>query len=104
MVLAAALSFGLGGLLVDDWSSYIFTYDGSNSALKGLFNSIVIVLSTPFLIAGIVASLLNAILPAEPVDAPSAHDDDSEMDRVEAAATKPVKRSESSVDDDIKEA
>lgn len=67
-------------------------------------NALIIVLSTPFLIAGIVASLLNATLPAEPVDAPSAHDEDSELDRVEAATSKPVKRSDSSVDDDIKEA
>lgn len=45
MILASALSLGLGNLLVDDWSSYIFTYAGPNAALKGFMNSIIIVSS-----------------------------------------------------------
>merc|ERR1712093_881811 len=65
IVLAAALSFGLTTMLVKDWTSYIFTYSGDNAALKGFMNSLIIILSTPFLIAGIIASLLNATLPAE---------------------------------------
>ncbi|KAF9056791.1 permease family-domain-containing protein [Rhodocollybia butyracea] len=36
-----------------------------NSGLAGLFNSITIVLSTPFLAVGLVALILNAILPVE---------------------------------------
>lgn len=122
MILASALALGLGNLLVDDWSSYIFTYDGGNTALKGFMNSIIIVsglllpsepqqlivtlgvqvLSTPFLIAGIVASLLNAILPADP-DSPPTHSDEDgdELERIEAA--KPARRVSSSVDDDHKQ-
>jgi uric acid-xanthine permease len=124
MILASALALGLGNLLVDDWSSYIFTYSGPNAALKGFMNSIIIVsclrsstalqrltipfgarsqvLSTPFLIAGIIASLLNALLPADPDSAPThADEEEDELERAEAA--KPARVS-SSVDDDVKQA
>jgi len=63
-VLAAALSFGLGDLLVPGIFEHLF--DGvknPNKALQGFFDSITIVLSTPFLSAGIVAAVLNLILP-----------------------------------------
>ncbi|GAA5822184.1 hypothetical protein JCM3770_005077, partial [Rhodotorula araucariae] len=66
IILASALSIGLATLLVKDWANYIFTYSGGNSALKGFYDSLIIILSTPFLIAGIIASLLNATLPADP--------------------------------------
>ncbi|KPV72973.1 uncharacterized protein RHOBADRAFT_17422 [Rhodotorula graminis WP1] len=68
VILAAALSFGLTTMLVKDWTSYIFTYKGGNAALKGFMNSLIIILSTPFLIAGIIASLLNATLPLDADD------------------------------------
>ncbi|KAJ7815876.1 xanthine/uracil permease [Mycena olivaceomarginata] len=70
-VLAAALSFGVGDLLVPGIFTHLF--DGvnhPNKALQGFFDSIVIVLSTPFLSAGIVAATLNLILPQE-VDEPT---------------------------------
>ncbi|KAJ7211617.1 xanthine/uracil permease [Mycena pura] len=65
-VLAAALSFGIGALLVPGIFAHLF--DGvshPNKALQGWFDSITIVLSTPFLSAGIVAAGLNLILPHE---------------------------------------
>ncbi|KAJ7351182.1 xanthine/uracil permease [Mycena albidolilacea] len=65
-VLAAALSFGVGDLLVPGIFTHLF--DGvnhPNKALQGFFDSIMIVLSTPFLSAGIVAATLNLILPQE---------------------------------------
>ncbi|KAI5476407.1 hypothetical protein MNV49_007785 [Pseudohyphozyma bogoriensis] len=67
MILAAGLSLGIGNLLVEDWSSYLFGATG-NTALAGFENSLIIILSTPFLLCGIVTSLLNAILPAEATD------------------------------------
>jgi len=69
-ILAAALSFGVGDLLVPLWFTYLF--DGvkhPNSGLEGFLNSITIILETPFLIAGIVAVVLNLIIPKErPID------------------------------------
>ncbi|KAH8118876.1 xanthine/uracil permease [Phellopilus nigrolimitatus] len=65
-VLAGALSFGVGDLLMPAIFEHLF--DGVNnpsSGLQGLFDSITIVLSTPFLAAGIVAVILNLILPHE---------------------------------------
>ncbi|KDQ63955.1 hypothetical protein JAAARDRAFT_213723 [Jaapia argillacea MUCL 33604] len=65
-VLGAALSFGIGDLLVPTIFTHLF--DGvknPNNGLQGLFDSITIVLSTPFLICGIVAVILNLILPQE---------------------------------------
>ncbi|KAJ6545185.1 Xanthine/uracil permease [Mycena capillaripes] len=69
-VLAAALSFGLGDLLAPGLFTHLF--DGvnhPNNALQGFFNSITIILSTPFLAAGIVGVILNVILPRD-VDDP----------------------------------
>jgi uracil-xanthine permease len=65
IVLASGLSFGLGNIIVPEWASYIFTYDGSNEALKGFMDAIIIVLSTPFLIAAIISIIVNLILPAD---------------------------------------
>ncbi|KAJ7758329.1 permease family-domain-containing protein [Mycena metata] len=66
-VLAAALSFGIGDLLVPQLFTHLFDrVKNPNSALQGFFDSITIVLSTPFLAAGIVGVILNIILPREP--------------------------------------
>ncbi|EKM60121.1 uncharacterized protein PHACADRAFT_138561 [Phanerochaete carnosa HHB-10118-sp] len=68
-VLAAALSFGIGDLLVPSIFTHLF--DGvshPNKGLQGFFDSITIVLSTPFLVAGIVAAVLNQVLPQEDED------------------------------------
>lgn len=47
-VLAAALSFGIGDLLVPDVFTYLFdSVQHPNKGLQGLFNSITIILSTP---------------------------------------------------------
>ncbi|KAF8806069.1 xanthine/uracil permease [Phlegmacium glaucopus] len=65
-VLGAALSFGFANLLQPNIFTHLF--DGvvnPNKGLQGLFDSISIILSTPFLSAGVVAGLLNAILPQE---------------------------------------
>ncbi|KAL4245118.1 nucleobase:cation symporter-2 (NCS2) family protein [Abortiporus biennis] len=84
-VLAAALSFGFGDLLAPGIFTHLF--DGvhaatTNKGLKGLFDSITIVLSTPFLIAGLVAVVLNLILPTE--DAKIEDDEPVELVDVEA--------------------
>ncbi|KAJ7450637.1 xanthine/uracil permease [Mycena latifolia] len=65
-VLAAALSFGLSDLLAPGLFTHLFDgVDRPNNALQGFFNSITIILSTPFLAAGIVAVILNLILPRD---------------------------------------
>ncbi|EKM51797.1 uncharacterized protein PHACADRAFT_177210 [Phanerochaete carnosa HHB-10118-sp] len=65
-VLAAALSFGIGDLLVPSFLTFLFAgVQHPNNALQGFFDSLTIVLSTPFLVAGIVAAVLNQVLPQE---------------------------------------
>ncbi|KAI5121198.1 hypothetical protein M0805_005999 [Coniferiporia weirii] len=65
-ILAAALSFGVGDLLVPGIFTHLFDgVENPSGGLQGLFDSITIVLSTPFLAAGIVAVLLNLTLPYE---------------------------------------
>lgn len=83
-ILAAAFSFGMGDLLVPGIFTHLFDgVDNPNSGLQGLFDSITIVLDTPcssiilrskapilttfhaVLIAGIVAVILNLIIPQE---------------------------------------
>ncbi|KIK00528.1 hypothetical protein K443DRAFT_679101 [Laccaria amethystina LaAM-08-1] len=65
-VLGAALAFGFGNLLKPDIFTHLFEgVKNPNSGLQGLFDSITIVLSTPFLAGGVVAAVLNLILPRE---------------------------------------
>ncbi|KAL0959256.1 hypothetical protein HGRIS_014527 [Hohenbuehelia grisea] len=79
-ILAAALSFGFGDLLAPGIFTHLFDgVDNPSRGLQGLFNSITIVLETPFLSAGIVASLLNVIVPREVAD-----DDELTLDDKEA--------------------
>ncbi|KAI0335590.1 Xanthine/uracil permease [Cubamyces sp. BRFM 1775] len=81
-VLAAAFSFGIGDLLVPTIFTHLF--DGvhhPNKGLQGLFDSITIVLSTPFLISGLVALVLNLILPQEDSD-----DDDDVVEVIDVEA------------------
>ncbi|KAG8936426.1 hypothetical protein FRC02_002257 [Tulasnella sp. 418] len=68
-ILAAALSFGVGNLLDPDWFTHLFDgVESPNAGLQGFMDSITIILSTPFLISGVVAVLLNFIIPAEEVE------------------------------------
>ncbi|KAH9899752.1 Xanthine/uracil permease [Cubamyces lactineus] len=81
-VLAAAFSFGFGDLLVPTIFTHLF--DGvqhPNKGLQGLFDSITIVLSTPFLISGLIALVLNLILPQEDTD-----DDDDVVEVIDVEA------------------
>jgi hypothetical protein len=82
-VLAAALSFGFGDLIVPDIFTHLFDGVHAGKGLQGLLNSITIILSTPcehivaliaslelttplkVLSGGIVATILNLILPQE---------------------------------------
>ncbi|KAF8967473.1 xanthine/uracil permease [Flammula alnicola] len=65
-ILSAALAFGIGDLLHPDIFTYLFEgVNNPNKGLQGLFDSITIVLSTPFLVAGVVAAVLNLILAQE---------------------------------------
>jgi hypothetical protein len=43
----------------------VFTYSGSNQALVGFFNAIVLVMEEGFALAAFVALILNLILPEE---------------------------------------
>jgi xanthine/uracil permease len=97
-ILAAALSFGVGDLLMPGIFTHLF--DGvknPNNGLEGLFESITILLSTPcqstsfthchcrmilillttVLISGIVALVLNLILPQ---DMPQQDEDDEDVE------------------------
>lgn len=50
------------------WFSYVFTYSGSNQALTGFFNAIVLVMEEGFALAAFIALILNLILPEEMED------------------------------------
>ncbi|KAI0774393.1 Xanthine/uracil permease [Fomes fomentarius] len=92
-ILAAAMSFGFGDLLVPDIFTHLF--DGvrnPNKGLQGLFDSITMVLSTPFWIAGVVALVLNLILPQEDAD-----DDDEDVEVVDVEVQPHSKEKESSI-------
>ena len=47
-ILTAAMSLGFGAILVPNWFSFVFTYQGGNQSKQGFFNAIVLVLETGF--------------------------------------------------------
>ncbi|EJD43542.1 Xanthine/uracil permease [Auricularia subglabra TFB-10046 SS5] len=98
-VLGAAFSFGVGDLLVPGIFTHLFDGVDASSGLQGLFDSITIVLSTPFLISGIVALVLNLIIPEEPAtsDAVGVDQRDAYEHDVEASASGSAHGKEESV-------
>ncbi|KAH9049606.1 xanthine/uracil permease [Lactarius hengduanensis] len=84
-VLAAALSFGFGDLLVPGIFTHLFDGVNAGKGLRGLLDSITIILSTPFLSGGIVATILNLILPQE--DLSPEEEDREEVDIEDAKDT-----------------
>jgi len=64
-ILTAAMSLGIGAILVPNWFSYVFTYSGNNKAKAGFFDAIVLVLETGFALTAFIALALNLILPEE---------------------------------------
>ena len=67
-ILTAALSLGIGAILVPKWFTYVFTYKGDNQTKQGFFNAIVLVMETGFAITGFLAIFLNLVLPEEAED------------------------------------
>lgn len=60
------MSFGFGDLLVPAIFTHLFdNVPHPNKGLQGFLDSITIILSTPFLISGLTAVVLNLILPEE---------------------------------------
>jgi len=99
-ILAGALSFGLGDLLVPGIFEHLFdaVREGKSGGLLGLFDSITIVLSTPFLSAGIVAVFLNLTLPTEVEERAGIVEEDAEVRDTEEGENTGEKRA-SSADD-----
>merc|ERR1712000_493609 len=64
-ILTAALSLGFGAILVPNWFSYVFTYEGDNKAKKGFFDAIALVMETGFALTAFISLALNLSLPDE---------------------------------------
>jgi NCS2 family nucleobase:cation symporter-2 len=78
-VFTCTLMFGFGATLVPDWFSYVFTYSGSNKALQGFFNAIVLVMETGFAVTGFLGVILNLLIPQEEDDIDDIDEVDQEM-------------------------
>ncbi|SCU98199.1 LADA_0H11276g1_1 [Lachancea dasiensis] len=64
-VLTGTLLFGFGAILVPDWFDTFFHYSGDNQSLQGLLNAIILIMESGFAVAGIVAMILNLIIPQQ---------------------------------------
>lgn len=64
-ILTASISVGVGAILVPNWFSKVFTYNGNNQALLGFFDAIVLVMETGFAVTSLLALLLNLIIAEE---------------------------------------
>lgn len=104
-VLALAFSFGMADMLIPDIFTHLFDgVDNPSPGLQGLFDSIIIILSTPckfgidldsrelfcghsyvlsplVLAAGVVASVVNLLLPAETESEELSQEDGSDSGR-----------------------
>ncbi|PHH61693.1 hypothetical protein CDD81_8038 [Ophiocordyceps australis] len=64
-ILTTGLSLGFGATLVPNWFERVFGYTGSNKALAGLLNAIVLIMQTGFAVTAICCMLLDLVLPKE---------------------------------------
>ncbi|KAK9368941.1 permease family-domain-containing protein [Lipomyces kononenkoae] len=64
-ILTAALSVGFGAILVPNWFSFFFTYNGTNQGLAGFLDAITLVMETGFALTGLVALFLNLFISEE---------------------------------------
>lgn len=62
-ILTCSMSLGLASLLVPTWFSNFFHYSGSNKALQGLIDAVVIVVETSYAISVVVSVILHLIMP-----------------------------------------
>ncbi|CAO3587604.1 unnamed protein product [Absidia cylindrospora] len=67
VIVAASLSLALGVSMVPDWFKYVLP-TSSNTALQGFLSAIETVVSTGYIMAGIMSVLLNLILPYDSPD------------------------------------
>lgn len=63
-ILTCSMTLGLSSLLVPGWFDNFFTYGGSNKALQGLIDAVVIVVETPYAISVLVSVILHLGMPA----------------------------------------
>ncbi|KAJ5634306.1 hypothetical protein N7528_002148 [Penicillium herquei] len=62
-ILTAALGIGFMDIVSPSWFAKILDYSGSNVSLEGFEEGINLIVETPFIIAAIVAVILNLVLP-----------------------------------------
>lgn len=62
-VLTAAVLPGLGATMLPNWFEHVFTYQGGNKSLKGFFNAIIVVVESGFCLSGVIAVILNLLIP-----------------------------------------
>ena len=102
-ILTAALSLGIGAILVPKWFSYVFTYKGDNQTKQGFFNAIILVTETGFAVTGFLSMFLNLILPEDIEDETvsitaneaDAADDREEWEKIRKHSAKGVSDEES---------
>ncbi|ORY20996.1 permease family-domain-containing protein [Naematelia encephala] len=69
-IATSAFALGLASLTVPSWFSYIFTYKGNNAGIQGITQAVVLIVEEPYLIAALVAVVLNATLQDEAAEEP----------------------------------
>lgn len=73
-LLTASLLPGFGATLVSSWFDNVFGYLGSNKALQGFLDAIVLVMETGFALTGFIGVILNLLLPQVEDDVEELHE------------------------------
>ncbi|KAJ6028371.1 hypothetical protein N7540_003947 [Penicillium herquei] len=75
-ILTAALGIGFMDIVSPSWFGKILDYSGSNVSLEGFEEGINLMVETPFIIAAIVAVILNVLLPYDIKDVKRVNEDE----------------------------
>lgn len=70
-IATSSCALGLASLVSPNWFSFIFTYHGKNTALRGFLDAVVLIVEEPYLISSIIGVFLNLVLAEEREDATS---------------------------------
>ncbi|KAI8379144.1 permease family-domain-containing protein [Radiomyces spectabilis] len=64
-IVTASLALGMGTILVPNWFTHVFKYEGDNESLKGFLSAVTTIVNTGYCIGSLMAIFLNLTVPKE---------------------------------------
>lgn len=64
-ILATSLGIGFIDIVQPSWFDQVLDYSGSNTSLSGFLQGVNLIVETPFIIAAVIAVMLNLLMPED---------------------------------------